>query len=136
MFNIGGGRVVDASSNGDFTGTGNGPIDYGVAVTTADTALDYVGPGVTVTPEPARFAFSAGDCLGCWSDGDALPVSGRSKRRSSRAHWEPPSEDDPCVDNAPLGLFVIRYVRNSNAVSNAAQGRQGSEQPQQAGKRR
>jgi hypothetical protein len=26
--------------------------DYGVAVATADTALDYVGGGVTVTPEP------------------------------------------------------------------------------------
>jgi len=130
MFNIGGGGVVDVWSNGDFTGTGNG-----VAVATADTALDYVGRGVTVTPEPAHFAFSAGDCSGCWSDGDALPVSGRSKR-SSREYWKPPSEDDPFVDNAPLGLFVIRYVRNSNAVSNAAQGRQGSEQPQQAGKRR
>ena len=49
MFEIGGGRVVDLWSNGDFSGTDSGPIDYGVAVVTADTALDYVGGGVTVT---------------------------------------------------------------------------------------
>ena len=43
LFDIGGGRVVDFWSNGDFSGTGTGPIDYGVAVATHDTALDYVG---------------------------------------------------------------------------------------------
>ena len=46
LFDIGGGRVVDLWSNGDFSGTGAGPIDYGVAVATHDTALDYVGGGV------------------------------------------------------------------------------------------
>ena len=56
MFNIGNGRVVDLWSNGDFTFTGNGPIDYGVAIATADQALDYVGGGVPVTPEPGAFA--------------------------------------------------------------------------------
>ena len=43
MFDIGGGRVVDFWSNGDFSGTDAGPIDYGVAVATHDAALDYVG---------------------------------------------------------------------------------------------
>lgn len=53
LFDIGGGRVVDLWSNGDFSGTGTGLIDYGVAVATQDTALDYVGGGVAVTPEPS-----------------------------------------------------------------------------------
>jgi hypothetical protein len=48
MFDIGGGRVVDLWSNGDF---GAGP-DYGIAFATSATKLDYVGGGVTV-PEPA-----------------------------------------------------------------------------------
>src|SRR6185437_8588749 len=52
MFDIGGGRVVDLWSNGDFTGTGSGPIDYGVGLATSATALDYVSGGVTVSPEP------------------------------------------------------------------------------------
>lgn len=52
MFEIGGGRVVDFWSNGDFSGTGTGRVDYGVAVATASTALDYVGGGASVTPEP------------------------------------------------------------------------------------
>jgi hypothetical protein len=52
LFNIGGGTVVDLWSNGDFTGTGAGPIDYGVAVATSATALDYVSGGVTASPEP------------------------------------------------------------------------------------
>jgi len=64
MFNIGGGRVVDVWSNGDFTGTGNGPIDYGVAVATADTALDYVGGGVTVTPEHSTLCLLGSGLLG------------------------------------------------------------------------
>jgi hypothetical protein len=55
MFDIGGGRVVDLWSGGDFSGTGKGPADYGVAVATSAVALDYVGGGVTVTPEPAAF---------------------------------------------------------------------------------
>ncbi len=52
LFNIGGGRVVDVWSNGDMSGTGAGPIDYGVAVATQSTALDYVGSGVSASPEP------------------------------------------------------------------------------------
>ncbi len=50
MFDIGGGTVVDLWSNGSFNG--NPPIDYGVAVATSSTALDYVSGGVSVTPEP------------------------------------------------------------------------------------
>jgi hypothetical protein len=52
LFDIGGGTVVDVWSNGDFTGTGAGPIDYGVAVANSSTALDYVSGGVTASPEP------------------------------------------------------------------------------------
>jgi hypothetical protein len=53
MFDIGGGRVVDFWSNGNPTGTP--PFDYGVAVATSATALDYVAGGVSATPEPAAF---------------------------------------------------------------------------------
>ena len=59
MFNIGGGRVVNFWSNGDFSPAGTGPVDYGVAVATAQQALDYVGGGVSVVtavPEPASYA--------------------------------------------------------------------------------
>ncbi len=59
MFNISGGQVVDLWSNGDFSGTGTGHIDYGVAVATHATALDYVA-GVSVTPEPSAFALAGG----------------------------------------------------------------------------
>lgn len=52
MFNIGGGRVVNLWSNGDFTGSGSGPVAYGVAVATSQTTFDYVGDDVSVTPEP------------------------------------------------------------------------------------
>ena len=60
MFGIGDGRVVDFWSNGAFPG---GPLSYGVAVATADGALDYVG-GVAVTdpapvPLPATLPFLA-----------------------------------------------------------------------------
>jgi hypothetical protein len=55
LFDIGGGRVVDFWSNGTFSPGGAGPIDYGVAVATADTSLDYVGGGVSVSPEPGAF---------------------------------------------------------------------------------
>lgn len=55
LFNIGGGTVVDIWSNGNPSGTD--PIDYGVAVATSATALDYVGGGVTAaTPEPSALA--------------------------------------------------------------------------------
>jgi hypothetical protein len=56
MFDIGGGRVVNIWSNGDFSGTGAGPIDYGVAVATPDAALDYGGGGVAAVPEPSTYA--------------------------------------------------------------------------------
>jgi hypothetical protein len=52
LFDLGGGRVVDVWSNGDFTGTGAGPIDYGVGVATSSMALDYPSGGVTASPEP------------------------------------------------------------------------------------
>ncbi len=52
MFDIGGGMVVNFWSNG----TPPGPaLYYGVAVATADHALDYVGDGVRI-PEPASLA--------------------------------------------------------------------------------
>jgi hypothetical protein len=54
LFDIGGGRVVDFWSDGNFSGTGTGPIDYGVAGATHDTSLNYVAGGVSVTPEPQR----------------------------------------------------------------------------------
>jgi hypothetical protein len=60
MFNIGGGRVVDFWSNGD-TGTG---VDYGVAVATSATALDYVGGGASITPEPSALALLGIGLLG------------------------------------------------------------------------
>lgn len=52
LFNIGNGRVVNIWSNGVFGA--NGVADYGASVSTANTSLDYVGSGVTVTttPEP------------------------------------------------------------------------------------
>jgi hypothetical protein len=64
LFDIGGGKVVDFWSNGDFSGTGQGPIDYGVAVATPDTSLDYVGGGVTVAPEPSTSAMLGIGLLG------------------------------------------------------------------------
>jgi hypothetical protein len=52
LFNIGNDRVVNIWSNG-VVGA-NGVPDYGVSLSTASTALDYVGGGVTATttPEP------------------------------------------------------------------------------------
>jgi hypothetical protein len=64
LFEIGGGRVVDFWSNGDFSGTGTGPIDYGVAVATHAAALDYVSGGVSLTPEPSTIALIGGGLLG------------------------------------------------------------------------
>lgn len=63
LFDIGGGRVVNFWSNGDFSGTGNGPINYGAAVATRDTALDYVG-GVSATPEPGALGLLGSGLLG------------------------------------------------------------------------
>jgi hypothetical protein len=64
LFNIGGGRVVDFWSNGDLSGTGTGPIDYGVAVATSATALDYVNGGASVTPEPGTLTLLGGGLVG------------------------------------------------------------------------
>lgn len=64
LFDIGGGRVVNFWSNGDFSGTGTGPIDYGVAVATHDTSLDYVGGGVTVSPEPSGLVLLSSGLIG------------------------------------------------------------------------
>ena len=64
LFEIGGGRVVDFWSNGDFSGTGTGPIDYGVAVATHAAALDYVSGGVSLAPEPSTIALIGGGLLG------------------------------------------------------------------------
>jgi hypothetical protein len=52
MFNVGNGQVVNFWSNGVMNASG--VPDYGVSVSTARTALDYVGSGVaaTTTPEP------------------------------------------------------------------------------------
>lgn len=58
LFDIGGGRVVNFWSNGDFGGGGG--VDYGVAVVTSASSLDYVGGGVMV-PEPGSLIlFGAG----------------------------------------------------------------------------
>ena len=64
LFDIGGGSVVDLWSNGDFSGTGTGPIDYGVAVATHNVSLDYVGGSVAVAPEPGAFALLGSGLLG------------------------------------------------------------------------
>jgi len=64
MFDIGGGRVVDVWSNGDMSQTGAGPVDYGVAVATAGTALDYTGGAtVSVAPEPSALYLLGGGML-------------------------------------------------------------------------
>jgi hypothetical protein len=76
MFSIGGGKVVDLWSNGDFSGTGNGPIDYGVAVADSQTAFDYVAGDVAVTtPDSGPGLASFGSCV------LGLLAVGRSSRR-------------------------------------------------------
>ena len=50
LFDIGNGQVVNFWSNGVLPGTDF--ADYGVAVATSATSLDYVGGGVAPTPEP------------------------------------------------------------------------------------
>jgi hypothetical protein len=64
LFDIGGGKVVNLFSNGDFTGTGKGPIDYGVVVATSATAIDYVAGGVSSVPEPATLWMLSAGLLG------------------------------------------------------------------------
>lgn len=61
MFNIGGGQVVDVWSNGTMSGIG--PFDYGVGVATSATSLDYVGGGVSLTPEPGAASLLGGGLL-------------------------------------------------------------------------
>lgn len=60
LFDIGGGRVVDLWSQGIFGPPGSAPIEYGVAVATADAALDYVDGGIAAVPEPADAALMMG----------------------------------------------------------------------------
>lgn len=58
LFNIGGGKVVNLWSNGDF---GSGVADFGVAVVTSAKALDYVDSAVAPVPEPSTLClFGAG----------------------------------------------------------------------------
>jgi len=60
MFEIGGGRVVNFWSNGDF---GGGP-NYGVAVATHDMALDYTGDVAVAVPEPALLGLIGSGLVG------------------------------------------------------------------------
>jgi hypothetical protein len=62
LFNIGGGEVVNLWSNGDPTDTP--PFDYGVAVATSATSLDYVSSGVSITPEPSALGLLGSGLLG------------------------------------------------------------------------
>ncbi len=55
LADIGGGKVVNLWSNG--IEPGNDFVDYGLAVATSATSLDYVGGGVAVTPEPGTLCF-------------------------------------------------------------------------------
>ena len=61
LFDIGGGKVVDVWSNGE---SGTGHVDYGVAVANPETSLNYVGAGVSVSPEPSAFYLLGGGLLG------------------------------------------------------------------------
>jgi hypothetical protein len=65
MFDIPGGRVVDFWSNGE----SNGAVDYGVAVATSASALDYVSGGVSVSPEPGALGLIGAGLLAAllWS---------------------------------------------------------------------
>jgi PEP-CTERM motif len=56
LFDIGGGQVVNFWSNGDFSGTGTGAIDYGVLVASSAVSPDYVNGGVVVSPEPGALS--------------------------------------------------------------------------------
>lgn len=78
MFDMGGGRVVDVWSNGD-AGAG---VDYGVGMATSAMALDYVGGGVSITPEPSALACSKSGWQGFVPGAEALPL--RNSEAQSR----------------------------------------------------
>lgn len=63
MFDIGNGEVAGLWSIGNLNGSGTGPI-YGVAVATANGALDYQRSGLTPTPEPGTLVMLGSGLVG------------------------------------------------------------------------
>ncbi len=62
LFDLGNGQVVNFWSNGITPGAVS--PDYGVAVASSSTSLDYVGGGVSITPEPGTFGLLGTGLLG------------------------------------------------------------------------
>jgi hypothetical protein len=64
LFNVGNGQVANLWSNG--VGAPGSAPDYGFSVSTANTALDYVGGGVTTTttPEPGTLLLVGSGLVG------------------------------------------------------------------------